>query len=95
LGNAGAAAVELQPPAIGVAVAVAIGEPVGLGPAQILTVTGVVSLAVPVKDGVLLLDGEGGVLSVTVGGAVSTTNVTWLLLPGGFPSELGWVAVAV
>ena len=32
--------------------------------------------AVPEKDGVLLLDGEGGVLSVTVGGEVSTTNVT-------------------
>jgi hypothetical protein len=95
LGNTGAATVEVQPPATGVAVAVAIGEPLGLDPAQILTVTGVVSLAVPAKEGVLLLDGDGGELNVTVGGAVFTTNVTGLLLPGGFPRELCWVAVAV
>src|ERR1035441_7852483 len=58
-------------------------------------VTVVMSLAVPVNDGVRLFDGEGGRFSVTVGEAVSTSNVTGLLSPSGFPSELGWTATAV
>jgi hypothetical protein len=60
-----------------------------------LTVTVVVSLASPLKDGFVLFDGDGGWLNDTVGDAVLTTNVTLLLLPSGFPSELGCVATAV
>src|ERR1017187_4275842 len=58
-------------------------------------VTVVMSLAVPVNDGVRSFEGEGGRFSVTVGEAVSTSNVTGLLVPAGFPSELGWTATAV
>ena len=57
--------------------------------------TGVVSLPVPLKDGVVSLDGDFGDFSVTVGEAVSTTNVAGELTPGGFPSELSWAATAV
>src|SRR5664280_45776 len=39
-------------------------------------VTVVMSLAVPVNDGVRSFEGEGGRFSVTVGEAVSTVNVT-------------------
>ena len=53
------------------------------------------SLADPVKDGVVLFDGDSGCFSVTVGEAVSTTNVTGTLVPGGFPSELSCLATAV
>jgi hypothetical protein len=60
-----------------------------------LIVTGVTSLAVPVNEGALSLDGDGGAFNVTSGGSVFTTNVTVLLTPAGFPSELSWVAVAV
>jgi len=56
----------------------------------------VVSLAVPVKDGVVLLDGVSGWFRVTVGGAVLTVKVTGALVPVGLPrSELSWVATAV
>jgi hypothetical protein len=58
-------------------------------------VTCVVSLAVPLKDGVVLFDGDTGWFNVTVGAAVSTVNVTGRLVPAGFPRELGWVAIAV
>src|SRR6202035_1819198 len=58
-------------------------------------VTVSVSLANPVNDGVVLLDGVLIEFSVTVGGDVLTVNVTALLLPAGFPSELGWLACAV
>jgi hypothetical protein len=54
-----------------------------------------VSLALPVNDGVVSFDGDGGLFNVTVGEAVLTTNVTLLLLPAGFPNELGCVATAV
>jgi hypothetical protein len=47
----------------------------------IWTVTGLVSLAVPVKDGVALLDGDLGEFNVTVGAAVLTVNVTAELVP--------------
>jgi hypothetical protein len=55
----------------------------------------VVALAVPVKDGAVLLEGDFGWSNVTIGELVSTMNVTCALLPAGFPSELGWVAIAV
>jgi len=51
-------------------------------------VTVVVSLAVPVKDGVVLLERSAGEFNVTVGGAVSTLNVTAALRPAGLPSGL-------
>ena len=50
--------------------------PFAVGPAWIWTVTGVVSVAVPLKDGVALSDGDSGMFSVTVGAAVSTVKVT-------------------
>ena len=58
------------------------------------TVTCSVSLAVPVKEGVESLEGEGGWFSVTVGDAVSTVNLMVLLTPCGLPRELDWVATA-
>src|ERR1700680_380995 len=61
-----------------------------------LTTTGDVSLAVPLNDGVVLFDRDGGEFNVTVGAFVSTTNVTGALVPKAFPSsELFCVAVAV
>ena len=39
------------------------------------------SLAVPVKDGVVSLDGDAGCFRVTVGEAVSTVNVLTALSP--------------
>jgi hypothetical protein len=53
------------------------------------TVTVVVSLAEPVKEGMVLFDGDSGWFNATVGDAVSTVNVTGPLTPAGFPSELG------
>ena len=44
-------------------------------------VTGVVSLAKPVKDGVVSFDSGVGWFSLTVGAAVSTVNVTASLAP--------------
>jgi hypothetical protein len=44
-------------------------------------VTVVMSLAVPMKDGVVLLDRNAGEFNVTRGGPVSTTNVTAALVP--------------
>src|SRR5947209_14932316 len=40
------------------------------------TVTGVVLLAVPVKDGVGLSDGDAGAFNVTLGAAASAVNIT-------------------
>src|SRR6202050_1691642 len=57
--------------------------------------TCVLALAVPVKVGVVFLDGDWGWLSMTVGGLVSTSNVTGGLVPGLLPSALGCVATAV
>src|SRR5207248_90643 len=59
------------------------------------TVTGVVSLADPLKEGAVLFDGDGGAIKVTVGDVVSTVKVTALLAPGGLSSELSCVASAV
>ena len=53
------------------------------------------SLALPVKDGVASLERATGWFSVTAGAVVSTANVTGTLVPGGFPSELSWLAIAV
>jgi hypothetical protein len=39
-------------------------------------VTGVVLLAVPVKDGVVLFDGDAGEFNVTLGAAASAVNIT-------------------
>ena len=50
-----------------------------------------VSLAVPLKDGVVSLEGDGGWLNVTVGGAVLTVKVTSALLP---TSEARFACVA-
>jgi hypothetical protein len=54
-----------------------------------------VSLAEPSNVGFVLLDGDTGWPSVTVGEAVSTVNVTGALTPAALPSELGCVAIAV
>ena len=59
------------------------------------TMTGVLSLADPLKDGAVLFDGDGGAFKVTVGDVVSTVKVTGLLAPEGLPSELSCVATAV
>src|SRR5438128_11270645 len=59
------------------------------------TVTEVVSLAEPLNDGAVLLEGDFGWLNVTVGEVVSTMNVRGWLTPEGFPSELSCVATAV
>ena len=49
----------------------------------------------PLKESVVLFDGVGGWLNVTVGEVVSTMNPTGGLLPAGFPRELAWMATAV
>jgi hypothetical protein len=63
-------------------------------PSWIWTVTAVVSLAVPLNDGVALFEGVGGALSVTVGEAVMIVNVTGpdVLVP---PSSSACSATAV
>ena len=55
--------------------------PFVVGPAWMPTVTGVVSLALPLNAGVALAEGVSGWSSVTVGAAVSTVNVTGELTP--------------
>ena len=81
LARAGLALPDVQPAPVPVAVAAETTAPFAVTPAWIWTVTGVVSLAVPVKDGVVLLEGDGGGLKVTLGAAVSTVNVTGALVP--------------
>ncbi|MCW3028078.1 MAG: hypothetical protein JWN81_1289 [Solirubrobacterales bacterium] len=58
------------------------------------TTTWVVSLALPLKDGFVLFDSDGGPVSVTVGEAVLIENSTVALVPGSLPSEVDWVAYA-
>ena len=53
------------------------------------------SLAVPVKAGVVSFDGDTGLFKVTAGAAVLMVNVTGALTPAGLPTELSWVATAV
>jgi hypothetical protein len=60
-----------------------------------VTVTGVVSLAKPVKEGVVLLLSGAGWWRLTVGGFVFTVNDTVLLCPVPLPSELSCAATAV
>ena len=59
------------------------------------TMTGVVSLASPLKDGFVLLEGEVIEFSDTLGDAVLTVNLMLLLVPAGLLTELAWVAAAV
>jgi hypothetical protein len=54
-----------------------------------------VSLAVPLNEGVVWFERDGGAASVTFGEAVLTVNVRASLLPSGLPSELFCVAWAV
>jgi hypothetical protein len=77
----GVALPEVQAPPVPVAVAAETIAPFVVAPMWIWTVTGLVSLAVPVKDGVALLDGDLGEFNVTVGAAVFTVNVTGELVP--------------
>ena len=51
----------------------------------------VVSLAVPVKDGLRLFERSSGGFSVTLGATVSIVNVTGALAPL-FPASSAWVA---
>jgi hypothetical protein len=53
----------------------ATGVPSAVSPLYTATVTGVVSLAVPLKDGAVFFDGEVGCSSVTVGASVPMVNV--------------------
>src|SRR5437763_8092396 len=94
--KAGLAGLDVHASPTGVAVASDTGVPVGRSPSNTLIVTGVVSLAVPVNDGVRWFDGEVGCASVTVGAAVFTLNVAGALRPSGLPAiELRCVAIAV
>jgi hypothetical protein len=81
LESAGLVLPDFQPEPVPVAVVVETTVPFAVTPAWICTLTGVVSLAVPVKDGVWLLDGDSGGFNVTLGAAVSTVNVTGALVP--------------
>ena len=58
-------------------------------------VTGSPATPNPVNEGVVLLDGDLTPFNVTVGAEVFTVNLMLLLVPAGFPSELGCVAMAV
>ena len=53
------------------------------------------SLAVPLKEGVVSFERAAGAFSVTCGGSVLTVKLTFALWPGGLPSELLWTATAV
>src|SRR6202035_3250281 len=87
----GLAPPEFQPP--GALVASALETSV-FEELKMWTTTAVVSLASPLKDGVVLFDGEGIESSVTLGEAVLTVNLMGLLAPCGLPRELAWVATA-
>src|SRR3981189_388352 len=94
-GRAGLAWPELHSAPLPVAVAFATASPSALLPLKIWTVTCVLSLPKPLKDGVVFLEGDSIGFRVTVGEEVSTSKLTVLLLPSGFPSELFCVAIAV
>ncbi len=64
-------------------------------PLRTSTVTGVVSLAEPLNEGVVSPDLGAGWLSLTWGEAVLTTNPIDALLPGALPIELDCSANAV
>jgi hypothetical protein len=86
-GSAGLAGPELQPPPVPVAVAAETIVPFAVAPKWMRIVTGVLSLPVPVNDGVVIHGGELGEFSVTAGGAVITVKVTELVPPA-------WLATA-
>jgi hypothetical protein len=87
-GSAGLAGPDVHPAPVPVAVDAETIVPFVVAPAWISTLTGVVSLAVPVKDGVVSHGAELGEFSVTAGGEVITVNVTELAPPA-------WLASAV
>src|SRR2546421_11845564 len=91
----GLACPELHSPPVPVAVALETSVPSAWVPLKIWTVTWVLSLPKPLKDGVVSFDGVSTGFSVTVGEAVLTSKLTGSLLPWGVPGELGWVAAAV
>jgi hypothetical protein len=94
--SAGEAAPEVQASPVPATVAVALA--VGVAPDEvplISTVTPVVSLAVPLNVGLVLLEGVAGWFSVTCGDSMLTEKAIELLVPGGLPSELDSVATAV
>ena len=94
-GRAGVTSPAVHPARVPGATAVATISPSGFVPSKISTVTCVSSLAVPVKDGVVSFDGDGGAFNATVGGFVSISNVIELLAPASPPIEPGCVATAV
>jgi len=95
--RAGLAVLDVQPLPVPAAVASDTTAPFAVAPAWIWTVTGVVSLAVPVKDGVVLLEGWVSEFKVTVGGIAEsefTVKVTGALVPVS-EVRLVWFACAV
>jgi hypothetical protein len=92
--SAGEAALDVQGPPVPVPLA----DAVGVAPEEIpliSTVTPVVSVAVPLNVGVVLLESVAGWFSLTWGDSVLIVKATELLVPPGFPSELDSVANAV
>src|SRR5947209_7392556 len=96
-GNEGLAAPEAQAPRVPAAVAIetGFGLPSTCAPAKISMVIGVMSLALPVKDGVALLIRVGEAFNATLGAPGSTSKWIGALAPVGFLRELSWVAIAV
>ena len=94
IGSAGLALPEVQPPPVPVAVAADTIAPFAVGPTWIRTVTGCVSVAVPVKDGVVSYGGELGAFNVTAGAPVLTVKVTGGLRPVS-PAAFVSIATAV
>jgi hypothetical protein len=93
--RAGLTASAAQAPPVPGAVSVLTGVPSALDPEYTRIVTCVVSDALPVKAGVVLLERTAGEFNVTVGDAVLILKDTGLLTPAGLPSELSCVATAV
>jgi hypothetical protein len=85
-GSAGLAGPEVQAAPVPVALAAETIVPFALAPEWIRIVTGVLSLPLPVNDGVAFHGGVLGEFSVTAGGAVSTVNVTELVPPAWLAS---------
>ena len=82
-------------PLVTLAWTVCSGVPSAFEPSNTSTVTGSVSLAVPLNDGLVSLDGVSITLSVTSGGLVLITKVCASLLPGPLPIALSSSAIAV
>ena len=75
--------------------AVAFAVATSAAPSNTCTTTSVVSLAVPENDGSVLFDGVTGCASVTTGGSVLTSKVTFPLSPSPLPRPLFSLAYAV